>query len=329
MCLDGIVSIIVPVYNAEKYLVACLNSVLSQSYQNIEILIINDGSTDQSGRICEQFAKKDKRIRLFHKKNGGVSSARNLGLEQAGGDYITFVDADDFIHREYVRILIQDINDFQADIVQCGFFERYSDGTGLRKTKSRSYRKILDNQFNYCKNGDIGFAGGKLFRKESLDGIKFDEEISMSEDALFMAHVMKKRKVIYYEKKILYLYRIHLNSSMQLASETSNFTALKARKLIFKMQEKGSPAFYSAGMQYLEMCRRIAAELWLLDRSDDKRIGALKKKVKENRFLIWKANENIMQKILLLLFIYAPKSYFKIFFAKKKKDKENLIRKSK
>lgn len=329
MMVDKMVSIIVPVYNAERYLKTCIKSILRQTYYNLEIIIIDDGSIDQSTYICDHFAKRDQRIRVYHKKNKGVSSARNLGIEQAKGSYITFVDADDFIYKEYVEILVKDMNRFQADIVQCGYIEYFSNGTKLQKTKSKNYRALLDNHFNYCKNMDIGFVRGKLFRKDMIRDIRFNEQISMSEDALFVAHVMKKSKFIFYEKRILYLYRIHLDSSMRRVSETSDFTALKAKKLIFKMQEEGSIAYYSAGIQYLEMCRRAAAELWLLDQSNHERIQRLKNNVIVNRDLIWKANENLMQKMLLILFILRPEGYFRLFYLKKKMDKQRLVRKSK
>jgi len=112
-------SVIVPVYNAEKYLEECVESILQQSFASIEILLINDGSRDSSGIMCDSFAKKDSRIRVFHKDNGGVSSARNLGLDNARGEWICFVDSDDWLEQGYFEVLNEsDISDYE--LVQSG-----------------------------------------------------------------------------------------------------------------------------------------------------------------------------------------------------------------
>ena len=113
---NDLISIIVPVYNVEKYIVRCLESILSQTYKNIEVIIVNDGSVDKSGEICERYAKKDNRIKLINKSNGGLSDARNKGIDQANGIYITFVDSDDYISQNYVEILYKLIKENNADI---------------------------------------------------------------------------------------------------------------------------------------------------------------------------------------------------------------------
>lgn len=111
------ISIIIPVYNVEKYLATCLDSVINQTYKNLEILLIDDGSTDSSGLICEQYSKKDTRIKTIHKKNGGLSDARNVGISYASGDYISFIDSDDFIDINTFTILNQYIKQYNADII--------------------------------------------------------------------------------------------------------------------------------------------------------------------------------------------------------------------
>lgn len=105
------ISVIIPIYNTEKYLHRCIESVLNQSYKNFELLLINDGSKDRSGDICDEYAKKDNRIKVFHKINGRVSSARNLGLDNAKGDYICFIDADDYVGERYLEIHLPDNNE--------------------------------------------------------------------------------------------------------------------------------------------------------------------------------------------------------------------------
>ena len=120
------ISIIIPVYNVEKYLATCLDSVINQTYKNLEILLIDDGSTDSSGLICEQYSKKDTRIKTIHKKNGGLSDARNVGISYASGDYISFIDSDDFIDINTFTILNQYIKQYNADIITFNYYDYYN-----------------------------------------------------------------------------------------------------------------------------------------------------------------------------------------------------------
>lgn len=115
-----LVSIVVPVYNVEKYVEKCLESLILQSYKDLEIIVVDDGSTDNSGRICDEFSRKDKRIKVFHKKNGGLSSARNFGLKRTSGEFITFIDSDDFVDKSFVGKMISVFSD-DVDIVECGY----------------------------------------------------------------------------------------------------------------------------------------------------------------------------------------------------------------
>ena len=116
---QDLISIVVPIYNVEKYLEKCINSIIIQTYKNIEIILVNDGSTDSSGKICDIYLKKDKRIKVIHKKNGGLSDARNVGIENAKGKYIAFIDSDDFIDSDFIEILYNLIIEYNADVSCC------------------------------------------------------------------------------------------------------------------------------------------------------------------------------------------------------------------
>lgn len=128
-----LISVIVPVYNVEKYLRRCVESIMSQTYKEIEILLIDDGSTDDSGRICDDLALKDRRIHVFHKENGGVSSARNLGIERACGDYICFVDSDDWIDIDYFENAIPVLKEAHPRLLMNNYVK--DDGEGHRFCK--------------------------------------------------------------------------------------------------------------------------------------------------------------------------------------------------
>ena len=121
--INDLISVIVPVYNVEKYLVQCINSILNQTIKNLEIILVDDGSLDNSGKICDEFSKKDDRIVAIHKENNGLSSARNAGLEIANGNYIGFVDSDDWLDEHMYEILLKLIKENNSDISCCDFFK--------------------------------------------------------------------------------------------------------------------------------------------------------------------------------------------------------------
>ena len=122
------ISVIVPVYKAEKFLSACIESILNQTYHDFEVILVDDGSPDSSGQICEEYAKKDSRIKVIHQKNAGVAASRNVGLDIAVGEYITFVDSDDYIQFQMYEKMLKCALDNDCDFVMCDCMKVYSDG---------------------------------------------------------------------------------------------------------------------------------------------------------------------------------------------------------
>ena len=188
------VSIIIPVYNVESYLDRCVDSVLKQSFQDIEILLIDDGSTDKSGLLCDRWAEKDNRVRVIHKVNEGVSAARNIGLDQANGDYIAFVDSDDFIDANMIETLYNTLQIKHADMCICGFV--FVDEFGNPLAEENQSSPITDEiltGFEVIQKlaGDRGWfyhlAWNKLYRKDLFSDIRFPKGIIYGEDA-FIAH---------------------------------------------------------------------------------------------------------------------------------------------
>ncbi|MGL5937575.1 MAG: glycosyltransferase family 2 protein [Phocaeicola sp.] len=208
------ISIIVPVYKVEQYLPKCIESILSQTFTDFELLLINDGSPDNCGAICDEYAAKDSRIRVFHKENGGVSSARNLGLKNARGEWITFIDSDDTVEKEYIKRLINAATEDIQFVIQ-GFCVKYPTHT---LEQSFPYAEINKSQFSELFNRyqiyRFGFTVCKLYKRELLKqhNIQFDESLTFKEDLLLMLRYLKQVKKIKLIPEIGYNYFIRGNS---------------------------------------------------------------------------------------------------------------------
>lgn len=212
--MKNLISIIVPIYNVEKYLKKCIESIVNQTYENIEIILIDDGSNDNSGIICDEYAKKDNRIIVIHKENGGVSSARNKGLKIAKGEWISFVDADDWIEQNFCQTLLNKATQEQADIALCGY---------NRVTDNRIEKINVNNQDMFFNSNEylvkslnpqtgFGFCHMKLIKKEVLKSIFFNERIEVGEDALFNIMLSEEINKAIFVGNALYNYRINNQS---------------------------------------------------------------------------------------------------------------------
>lgn len=211
------VSIVIPIYNAEQYLNKCLDSVLTQTFEDFELLLIDDGSKDNSGKICDDYATRDSRIRVFHKSNGGVSPARNLGLDNVLGEWIYFMDADDELFENSLEFLISGIDD-TVDVVMGAYVRSdtnqvYSiyDEPIVITNKEQSVVILYDSR-NYQ-----GFMWIRMFRTNIIkkENIRFDISISIKEDTLFiLQYLCKSRGYTKLLAQPIYYYRIHEGSAM-------------------------------------------------------------------------------------------------------------------
>ena len=208
-----IISVIVPVYNVENYLEQCLNSIIHQSYRNLEIILVDDGSVDQSARICNEFSRKDSRIKVIHQVNSGVSVARNTGIEAATGDYITFVDSDDWLETDMYKAMCDIAKSTQnVELVMCDFVNVKSntnvnissDIRGGYYTKKEIISEIYPTLLvtEYFGRIPIVSVCNCLFKKELLmqNKVSFEVDLRYSEDYLFMAQVMLHTDTFYYLK---------------------------------------------------------------------------------------------------------------------------------
>jgi glycosyltransferase involved in cell wall biosynthesis len=187
------ISIIIPVYNVEKYIRRCLDSVVNQTYNNLEILLIDDGSTDDSGTICDEYEKRDNRIQVWHLANGGVGAARNYGLKKYTGQYCLFIDSDDLVVPTYVEKLYEASCRFHTGITACGAYNCPEKDAGQEWTVKDSEPVYiqLDVHFDYTKEYARTVVWGVLFERSAISGISFSEDLYVGEDTLFFATVLK------------------------------------------------------------------------------------------------------------------------------------------
>ena len=213
MNTKDLISVIIPVYNVEQYLSRCIDSVINQTYKNLEIILIDDGSTDNSGKICDEYATKDKRIKVIHKQNWGVASARNIGLDIAKGEYIGFVDSDDYIEPDMYEILYSLLIKNKVKVSCCDYF--------IFNKKEKKYVPSLDNtingvlSFNETLNTNTGHSGcnvNKLYSKNLIENIRFNETLIFGEDYVFMIDIFMKAKKIAFCKDVKYYYYYNTNS---------------------------------------------------------------------------------------------------------------------
>lgn len=188
-----LISVIVPIYNAEKFLHYCIDSILNQSFVDFEILLVNDGSTDNSGKICDKYAEKDTRVKVIHKQNGGVSSARNAGIEAAQGEYICFVDSDDYLESNYLKELIETKRKYSDfDNVWCGFqtvedyLKNNRNAFAAENNKGYSFSN-LSSIMDLCEKWLVQMPWNKLFITKIIkeNSLIFPPELSLGEDYIF------------------------------------------------------------------------------------------------------------------------------------------------
>lgn len=254
------VSIIVPVYNVEKYIGECIESIIAQTYNDWELILVDDGSTDFSGRISDQYASKDSRISVVHIENGGLSCARNKGIEVAKGDLITFVDGDDVLYPYSLSLLVGIINDSGADIAM-GVFNRAAEysviDTYSNKLKVRLYTSVSAIEGVLYQKEIHHSASAKIYRRDLFEKIKFTEGI-LYEDLDFFYKVFVKCKRIAYIDIPVYFYR-NTPGSILNSWSTKRFDVLEVTANIEKFIAKEYPALLPAARD-----RRLSANFNML-----------------------------------------------------------------
>lgn len=254
---NELISIIVPIYNTEKYLGKCLDSIINQSYTNFEVLLVNDGSTDSSGIICQEFVENDSRFRYFEKDNGGVASARNLGLERSSGAYITFIDSDDWVEQNYLEVLYTALKENDTDVAISTYKRFAQDGVFYLRSYSKENDEFLNigkrNRNSFLeilpKLGELDHSfysiSSKLIKRKIIGNLLFDEQVSYAEDLNFFFHLYLGVESVVFVRDYTYVYRTHDASTSQNVNELQALQELEIFKKMFQQIDRmGLPTFH-------------------------------------------------------------------------------------
>lgn len=258
------ISVIVPVYNVDKYIKRAVDSIINQTYSNIEIILVDDGSTDDSKHICDAYAESENRVRVIHQVNGGAACARNTGIEASNGSYIMFVDADDEVTHNSIEVLLKTALSTGAEIVT-GVVERlhtdYCDKKMILVNDFGESMKILDNKQgieSYLSGGTAVYAMARLYKKNILEKVRFAPDIRLGEDLLFVYEAVKSAQLSVYIDCIVYYY-YKIKSSQTNSDFSDKFLDVEiVSDIIFENAKKSYPEFIN-----LAQTNRFLSLVWL------------------------------------------------------------------
>lgn len=280
-------SIIVPIYNMEKFLNRCIESILGQRFKEFELILINDGSTDKSGEICRYYAAQDTRIKVIEQKNSGVSGARNKGLEVANGNYIGFVDPDDYVDKEMYDILMKCARQKNMDIIICDYRL-----LNICENRNEEYEDIIMNRGKAIKELLLGkkysgFVWNKLYKRSLFNNTNFDVNVKIYEDLLINYELFIKANRIFYTSKKMYFYCYRKNSLSHENFSNKNIIGIDALKKLHYRVRKDYPEFSSITL-YKWISRLIRGMVKLLLNRNIKERGIqfllLQRDLRENFF---------------------------------------------
>lgn len=302
-----LISVIIPIYNVERYLFRCVDSVISQTYTNLEIILVDDGSTDNSCSICDKYTTIDNRVKVIHKENGGLSDARNAGLKIAKGKYVTFIDSDDWIHPNYIEILFKDIIEKHSDIAIIENVVTQSDAPTIISTFGSSVEmsshEALARLFTKEENSFV-VTWGKLYKKNLFNDVTFPKG-RFHEDEFTTYKLFYKAHKICWNPRPLYYYFKRENSITTTRHPYDVLDAFEERYLFFK--EKGEVQIQSYILAPL--CWQLLCAYWF-EQNNNKELSRLhiskyKYYVKDLTFL----KVPIFHKICLTIFAKCPAFY--------------------
>ncbi|MCI9173367.1 MAG: glycosyltransferase family 2 protein [Lachnospiraceae bacterium] len=311
------VSIIVPVFNAEVTVEKCLNSIRKQTYHNIEIIVVNDGSTDRSLEKVKQLEMEDKRIKFIDQKNGGVSRARNAGLDLAGGEYIAFVDADDYVEDNYIEMLYCALVFWEADISICWPLLEFPDGK-LKKDKERKTSEpevFFSEQYSYTAQRKQRAVWCALFKTSVIKNVRFAADLFVGEDTLFFAMAVKQSKKIVHTYLKLYHYIQYKESACHGTFNQKKYTIIEAWNRVCKVFREYPEVYISArcghGIICYSMMRSYYEDKLFRDLYYKDVLGEYRKDIK---YFIIDKNTSLLRKIFRVLIGMFPNFFMKYWW---------------
>ena len=323
------ISVIVPIYNVEKYLRECVDSIINQTYRDLEIILVDDGSPDGCGRICDEYAQKDHRIRVVHKKNGGLSDARNAGIEIAMGEYYVFVDSDDVIHPQMIEILYQTLLSEKSDMAICKFSEiEESENvtfTHIEKAceidcfaKDDIMRQLWD------RNLITVVAWNKIYRAQLFQHIRYPVG-RVHEDEFVIHRILQQCKRIVYINEPLYYYRKRSSSIMGTIKEENIRNGLEAYedRILFLTEQKYFRAATDAKLQMMHMIVKYRKKIKKSSKSDEI------KKYMQMRFSELYVQEDVQKALTEELkagYAVFYKSPYKYYFVKSIQENKEFVK---
>lgn len=318
---NALVSVVVPVYNVEKYLSRCIDSISRQSYSNLQIILVDDGSKDNSAVICDEYSKKDTRISVIHKTNGGLSDARNVGIDNAKGDYICFIDSDDFVRETYVEDLLNAILKYNADIAVCLFEKGNSDKFNDVVENNQQNEIVLNNigalnkLYDEVLNVNMVVAWNKLYSKNLFYKIRFPVGKIHEDEFTTPKLLFEADKIVVINKKDYYYFQSP-NSIMRSEFKINRLDALEAfeeRINLFNQKGLNELANKTLSAYIYILIRYICIIDNLNDKKYQKAKNTLIKKLKDTRkFVFNRKKVSIKQKIQILIFSISPKVFIYI-----------------
>lgn len=302
-----LISIIIPVYKVEKYLDKCLNSVVNQTYKNIEIILVDDGSPDNCPTICDEWAKKDDRIRVIHKENGGLSSARNAGIDVAKGEYLAFIDSDDSVEPEYVEELYTTLIENNVDLSICGISFIKEDGSIHKEIQAIEPTLFLnDDKYNLLllHNTMVVVAWNKLYSKKIFESLRYPLG-KIQEDEFVILDILKNaEKGVAINNKKLYNYLYRENSIMTSKSPKGIFHPVEAYKIRYEQIDKKeikNDTGRKILQEYLEAYQKFYK---------NKEVAKeILKRYKEDYKIYKKCLTTLKRKIKYMIFRYVPRFF--------------------
>lgn len=326
MCL---ISVIMPIYNMEQYLNRALDSILNQDYENFELILVNDGSTDNCGQICEEYSKKEKKIKVLHKKNGGLSSARNLGMEHAQGEYVIFPDPDDWVDIDYLSFLHNLQIEGNVDLAICGHYVIDDSGilsqtTGEKKTLNQEEAiYTLFQSDAYC-----GFSCNKLYKKSIIQDneLKFDLELGMAQDLHFAFRYFLNSEKFIYDPQPKYYYFQHVGGVTNSPLTPRKISGLTSFSKMKEIAEKEFPSVVSTiDGTIVNMSISFIEKYFESQVQDEKLLNILHKNIQENfKTFFFSRSYSYTRKMQGLIAYISPKKYFNLKLLVKKSH--NLIK---